>query len=296
MLEAMTHLNLDAFTHYYSAGEVMGPFSRPSVSQSYVLECTDDKWIALHMSSPEKFWQGLAAGDRAPRDVRRTRASPRARRASRTRRRSSSVLSGVFATRTRTEWCNRLQAQDVPHAPMYDTDEAPAGSAGAPPAAAGAGDASDHGRVPDGAPAGQLRRRAVAVGAPAAHAGRAQRADRGHAARAERPMSLQVGLVVGSLRRDSMSRRLAQALQPTRASGPGVPPTRDRGAAALQRRPGRRGAAALDAPARGSAGKRCTAVRHSGIQPVHPRRGEERDRRRVQADRLATAGSASRPS
>jgi hypothetical protein len=60
MFEAMTHFNLDAFQHLFSANEVMGPFSRPSVSQSYVLECADGKWIALHMSSPEKFWQGLA--------------------------------------------------------------------------------------------------------------------------------------------------------------------------------------------------------------------------------------------
>src|SRR5690606_15340439 len=60
MLEAMSHFNLDAFTHYYSAGEVMGPYSRPSVSQSYVMKCADGKWLALHMSSPEKFWQGLA--------------------------------------------------------------------------------------------------------------------------------------------------------------------------------------------------------------------------------------------
>ena len=37
MLEAMAHFNLDAFTHYFQAGEVMGPYSRPSVSQSYVL-------------------------------------------------------------------------------------------------------------------------------------------------------------------------------------------------------------------------------------------------------------------
>jgi len=34
------------------------------------------------------------------------------------------VLAAIFATRTRTEWCNRLLAEDVPHAPMYDTDEA----------------------------------------------------------------------------------------------------------------------------------------------------------------------------
>lgn len=34
MLEAMTYFNLDSFTHYFSAGEVMGPLSRPVVSQS----------------------------------------------------------------------------------------------------------------------------------------------------------------------------------------------------------------------------------------------------------------------
>ena len=66
MLEAMAHFNLDAFTHLFSAGEVMGPYSRPSVSQSYVLECADGKWIALHMSSPEKFWQGLATAIEQP--------------------------------------------------------------------------------------------------------------------------------------------------------------------------------------------------------------------------------------
>ena len=49
----------------------MGPYSRPSVSQSYVLECADGKWIALHMSSPEKFWQGLAQAIEQPDAVRR---------------------------------------------------------------------------------------------------------------------------------------------------------------------------------------------------------------------------------
>jgi crotonobetainyl-CoA:carnitine CoA-transferase CaiB-like acyl-CoA transferase len=35
------------------------------------------------------------------------------------------VLSGIFKTRTRVEWCNRLVAEDVPHAPMYTTPEVP---------------------------------------------------------------------------------------------------------------------------------------------------------------------------
>ncbi len=61
MLEAMCHFNLDDFTHYFAAGEVMGPYSRPNVSQSYVFQCSDGGWIALHMSSPAKFWDALAA-------------------------------------------------------------------------------------------------------------------------------------------------------------------------------------------------------------------------------------------
>ena len=123
MLEAMAHWNLDAFTHYYSAGEVMGPFSRPRVSQSYVLECKDGKWVALHMSSPEKFWQGLAKAIDRPDMFEDPRFASREARIEH-QEDIIALLSGIFATRTRTEWCNRLLAEDVPHAPMYGTDEA----------------------------------------------------------------------------------------------------------------------------------------------------------------------------
>jgi crotonobetainyl-CoA:carnitine CoA-transferase CaiB-like acyl-CoA transferase len=123
MLEAMAHWNLDAFTHYFSAGEVMGPFSRPRVSQSYVLECSDGKWIALHMSSPEKFWQGLANAIDRPDMFRDPRFASREARIEH-QEDIIALLSGIFATRTRTDWCNRLLAEDVPHAPMYGTDEA----------------------------------------------------------------------------------------------------------------------------------------------------------------------------
>lgn len=123
MLEAMSHWNLDAFTHYYSAGEVMGPFSRPRVSQSYVLECKDGKWLALHMSSPEKFWQGLANAIERPEIFQDPLFATREARIE-NQEAMIEVLSARFATRTRTDWCNRLLAEDVPHAPMYDTDEA----------------------------------------------------------------------------------------------------------------------------------------------------------------------------
>lgn len=123
MLEAMSHFNLDAFTHYYSAGEVMGPYSRPSVSQSYVMECADGKWLALHMSSPEKFWQGLAQAIERPTLFADPRFADRTGRIAH-QKELIAVLSGIFATRERAEWCRRLEAEDVPHAPMYDASEA----------------------------------------------------------------------------------------------------------------------------------------------------------------------------
>ncbi|MFN6995435.1 MAG: CaiB/BaiF CoA transferase family protein [Aquincola tertiaricarbonis] len=123
MLEAMCHFNLDAFTHYFAEGEVMGPFSRPSVSQSYVLACADGKWLALHMSSPEKFWQGLADAIERPDIFKDERFATREGRIAH-QEQLIELLGERFRTRTRADWCDRLQARDVPHAPMYDTSEA----------------------------------------------------------------------------------------------------------------------------------------------------------------------------
>ena len=123
MLEAMAHFNLDAFTHFFQAGEVMGPYSRPSVSQSYVLRCADDKWIALHMSSPEKFWRGLALAIEQPRLFEDQRFATRDARIDH-QEELIELLGQCFRTQPRDEWCRRLQRGDVPHAPMYDTSEA----------------------------------------------------------------------------------------------------------------------------------------------------------------------------
>jgi crotonobetainyl-CoA:carnitine CoA-transferase CaiB-like acyl-CoA transferase len=123
MLEAMCHFNLDAFTHYFSENEIMGPFSRPSVSQSYVLECADGLWIALHMSSPEKFWQGLANAIERPDLFQDPRFANREGRIAH-QTEMIALLDSLFRERTRADWCARLEAEDVPHAPMYDTREA----------------------------------------------------------------------------------------------------------------------------------------------------------------------------
>jgi crotonobetainyl-CoA:carnitine CoA-transferase CaiB-like acyl-CoA transferase len=123
MLEAMAHFNLDSFTHYYSVGEVMGPLSRPVVSQSYTFECADGKWIAFHLSSPTKFWEGLleATGQQALAE------DPRfSERLERIQHQDEliDVLTPVFKTAPRDAWCERLRDQEVPYSPAYDSDEA----------------------------------------------------------------------------------------------------------------------------------------------------------------------------
>lgn len=123
MLEAMCHFNLDAFTHYFAEGEIMGPYSRPSVSQSYTLKCSDGKWVALHMSSPEKFWRGLAQAIERPDIFDDVRFATREARIDH-QAQLIELLGSIFITRPRAEWCQSLESKDVPYAPMYDTSEA----------------------------------------------------------------------------------------------------------------------------------------------------------------------------
>ncbi len=123
MLEAMCHFNLDDFTHYFSANEIMGPFSRPSVSQSYVFECADAKWIALHMSSPEKFWVGLADAMGRPDFLTDDRFCDRAGRIKHNES-LISLMAPIFKRRSRAEWCAALAEQGVPYSPVYTSAEA----------------------------------------------------------------------------------------------------------------------------------------------------------------------------
>lgn len=123
MLEAMMHFNLDSFTHYLSVGEVMGPLSRPQVSQSYTFQCADEKWIAFHLSSPTKFWEALTES------VGRADLQSDSRFADRLERIKNQdalidILTPIFASQTRDYWCDILNDKGVPHSPAYDSDEA----------------------------------------------------------------------------------------------------------------------------------------------------------------------------
>jgi crotonobetainyl-CoA:carnitine CoA-transferase CaiB-like acyl-CoA transferase len=122
MFEAMCHFNLDAFTHYLSEDEVMGPFSRPNVSQSYVFECSDGAWLALHMSSPPKFWENLAEAVGQPDMLKQPAFSSREQRIANYEA-VAAFLAPIFKTRPLADWCDRLAKLEVPHAPVRSTPE-----------------------------------------------------------------------------------------------------------------------------------------------------------------------------
>ena len=122
MFESMAHFNLDDFTHLLSEGEVMGPYSRPHVSQSYVFQCADDGWIALHMSSPPKFWENLAEAVGQPDMLARPEFASRDSRIDNYEG-VVAFLAPIFRTRPKAYWAERLTGLEVPNSPVQDSAE-----------------------------------------------------------------------------------------------------------------------------------------------------------------------------
>ncbi|HTM96886.1 MAG TPA: CaiB/BaiF CoA-transferase family protein [Croceibacterium sp.] len=122
MFEAMCHFNLDAFTHLFSENEIMHPYSRPHVSQSYVFECADGKWVALHMSSPPKFWDNLAEAVGQPDMLKRPEFADRNARIANYEK-VIEFLAPIFKTQPRDYWADRLAGLEVPHSPVFNSQE-----------------------------------------------------------------------------------------------------------------------------------------------------------------------------
>ncbi|HZT51117.1 MAG TPA: CoA transferase [Stellaceae bacterium] len=123
MLEASMAFIHDAYTNFTRAGIVGDRFSRVSRSQSIAVRCGDGALLALQLSTREKFWlelcRALAAEDLA--------ADPRfknhqARVAN--FRALETALGARFATRPRADWIQRLEATDVPFAPIHRLPDA----------------------------------------------------------------------------------------------------------------------------------------------------------------------------
>ena len=122
MLSAMAHFASEPFQHFFERGTPPAPVHRSEISQSFAFECADGRLIAVHLSSPEKFWDGLLAAIERPDLAADARFAARAARI-RNHAALQAALAPEFCRRTLPELCARLTAHDVPHAPVHRLDE-----------------------------------------------------------------------------------------------------------------------------------------------------------------------------
>lgn len=119
MLESMVHFLAEPFAGYFAKEIAPGPYTRAATSQSFALRCADDHVLAIHLSSPVKFWESLLAVtglERLADDPRFLRFTDR--RANHEPLRQE--LQKVFSAETRDVWFARLLENDVPSAPVLD--------------------------------------------------------------------------------------------------------------------------------------------------------------------------------
>jgi crotonobetainyl-CoA:carnitine CoA-transferase CaiB-like acyl-CoA transferase len=121
MLEAMAHFAVEPFAAFFALGTVPKSSDRPRLAQAYILRTADDKLIAIHLSSREKFWLGLVTALDAGELARDPRFAERLSRIANYEA-LGAELDRRFRLHPQSEWCRRLNDHDVPFAPINGID------------------------------------------------------------------------------------------------------------------------------------------------------------------------------
>lgn len=122
MLEAMAHFAVEPFAAFFALGKAPRFDDRPRLAQAHILRTADGGLIALHLSSLEKFWQGLTQAL----DSVELNSDPRfSTRQSRIDNYEAlgAALDGLFSRRPLDEWLSILGSRDVPFAPIQGMRE-----------------------------------------------------------------------------------------------------------------------------------------------------------------------------
>ena len=122
MLEAMAHFAIEPFAAFFALGTTPTSSDRPRLAQAYILRTADGRLIALHLSSLEKFWQGLVTALNAPELALDARFSTRQSRIANYE--SLNIeLDQRFSQQALAHWVQQLGRNDVPYAPINTIDE-----------------------------------------------------------------------------------------------------------------------------------------------------------------------------
>jgi len=122
MLEAMAHFAVEPFAAYFALGNTPGSSDRPRLAQAYILRTADARLIAIHLSSLDKFWDGLIAALAAPELGSDERFSRRTARIDNYEA-LNTALDERFRKHALSHWVEQLNRHDVPFAPINTIDE-----------------------------------------------------------------------------------------------------------------------------------------------------------------------------
>jgi crotonobetainyl-CoA:carnitine CoA-transferase CaiB-like acyl-CoA transferase len=122
MLEAMAHFAIEPFAAYFSLDTTPTSSDRPRLAQAYILRTADERLIAIHLSSLDKFWDGLVAALESPELASDERFRLRQARIENYES-LNAELDRRFSRRDLADWIERLGRHDVPYAPINTIDE-----------------------------------------------------------------------------------------------------------------------------------------------------------------------------
>ena len=107
---------------FFETGRAPDRATRTRQAQVFAFVARDEHPFVIHLSSPQKFWEGLT------RAIERTEIQTDSRFAKREARIANydalhDLLAAAFRMRDRDDWLARLRAEDVPCAPLNDLAE-----------------------------------------------------------------------------------------------------------------------------------------------------------------------------
>ena len=122
MVDTMIGFLTNPIGQYFASNTTPDPYQRPSHSQCFVFRCADGSMISIHMSAPQKFWEGML------RAIGRPELKDDPRFASNSLRIKNydelgQVIGPSFLAKSRAEWERLLEKNDVPYAPVNDFDD-----------------------------------------------------------------------------------------------------------------------------------------------------------------------------
>jgi crotonobetainyl-CoA:carnitine CoA-transferase CaiB-like acyl-CoA transferase len=122
MLEAMAHFAIEPFAAFFALGTTPTSSDRPRLAQAYILHTADGRLIAIHLSSLDKFWDGLVSALNAPELASDARFCTRQARIGNYEA-LNTELDQRFSRQALSHWVEELGRHDVPYAPINTIDE-----------------------------------------------------------------------------------------------------------------------------------------------------------------------------